>query len=250
MLRKKDAYVLLILLGALLLVLVSLNVFGLGSVVGYVKDAGFLTAWVFAWILAVNTGSRALPREEETGTIFPLLAKPITRFELIAGKWLGAWSTAMAATLVFYLLVVAVTLAKGGTFLPGALIQAYLLHGGALSIIAAIAIAFSARMNWDAAASMTYVLTLAAFLVVPRVPAFLVYAKGISGTLLMVIYNLLPHFELFDMRKRIVHDYAAMEWHAFCFVILYGMLFTLVFLLAAWLGYRNKRFSRGDAYGV
>src|SRR3989339_2045007 len=99
--RKKDIYVLLILLSTLLLALVSLNVFGLGGTVRYVKDLGLLAAWFFSWILAVNLSSRELPGEETNGTVFPLLAKPITRAELIAGKWLGTWTATTVATIGF-----------------------------------------------------------------------------------------------------------------------------------------------------
>ena len=46
-LRKKDLYVLLILLSVLLLTLISLNIFGLGGMTRYIKDIGLLLAWVF-----------------------------------------------------------------------------------------------------------------------------------------------------------------------------------------------------------
>ena len=78
-LRRKDVYVLFILLAAFLIALLTLDVFGLGSAVGYVKELGLLLVWLFSWILAVTVSVRQLTREEEQGTIFPLLAKPVTR---------------------------------------------------------------------------------------------------------------------------------------------------------------------------
>ena len=64
LLRKKDIYVLLILLGALLVTLVSLNIFGLGGLVTYVKDVGFFMAWLFAWIvIAVIATWPRFPRQ-------------------------------------------------------------------------------------------------------------------------------------------------------------------------------------------
>ena len=246
-LRKKDVYVLLILLGALLMVLVSLNVFGLGGLVIYVKDIGILMAWLFAWILSVNISSRLLPQEHDRGTIYPLLAKPITRMELLLGKWLGAWSIVSAATLVFYMLVCAVVLLKGG---PGslnikALLQGYVLHVTALAIVCALTLLFSTRMNHDASSALAYVLTLAAFAILPRVPAFMVKAKGLSAAVFMVMYNVLPHFEVLDLRKRIVHDYGPAGTGTFLAVLLYGILYTIALLFASWLAYRKKRFSRG-----
>lgn len=246
--RKKDVYVLLILMGALLVVLVSLNIFGLGGVVRYVKDLGLLMAWFFSWILAIMVTIRQLPDEENKGTIFPLLAKPVTRLELVAGKWLGAWTTSLAATLLFYLLIGGVVKGKGGSFDSLALLQGYLLHGCALGVIVAIALAFSTRMNPDAALSLTCILTGVSFVVVPRVPEFLSRESGFIGGGLMFLYNALPHFEVFDMRKRLIHDFGPAGWNTVFLVLLYGIALTLLFLLIAWLAYRNKRFSRSTLF--
>ena len=79
MIRRKDIYVLLILLAAFLVTLMALNLFGLGRAVSYLKEIGMLLAWVCSWILAVSISARQLPQEERQGTIFPLLAKPVGR---------------------------------------------------------------------------------------------------------------------------------------------------------------------------
>ncbi|MBU1694112.1 MAG: ABC transporter permease subunit, partial [Verrucomicrobia bacterium] len=92
MLRRKDLYVMAILLLTLLFVLMSLNLFGLGAVIRYILDVGLLLAWLFSLVLVVGLAARQLPREESRGTIFPLLAKPVTRGELLLGKWLGSWT--------------------------------------------------------------------------------------------------------------------------------------------------------------
>jgi len=244
--RKKDVYVLLILLGTLLLILVSLNIFGLGGATRYVKDLGLLMSWFFSWILAVNISSREIPTEESRGTVFPLLAKPITRAEFICGKWMGTWSVTCVATLLFYFIIIIVVHFKGGTFNLAALLQAFILHCFVLSIICALAIAFSTRMNNDAAASLTYAVTAVSLLVVPRVPEFMARETGFSANALMVIYNLLPHFEVFDMRIRLVHDMGPAAWSTVIMVACYGVLISFIFLLAAWLAYRNKRFSRSN----
>jgi ABC-type transport system involved in multi-copper enzyme maturation permease subunit len=245
-LRRKDLYVLIILLGALLVALVSLNIFGLGGTVRYVQDLGLLMAWLFGWILAVNVSSRQLPQEETRGTIFPLLAKPVNRMELVLGKWLGSWTIVVVATMMFYGLLVLVVLAKGGRFDTITLIEGFLLHCAALSVITAIGIAFSTRMNHDAAASISYVLTGASFLVVPRVPEFLAQERGITAFVLTLVYNALPHFEVLDMRKRIVHDGGPAAWNVFLIAMAYAAVLTAFFLLAAWLAYRRKRFSRAE----
>ncbi|MFO7870748.1 MAG: ABC transporter permease [Kiritimatiellia bacterium] len=244
--RAKEVYVLLILLAAMLLAVVSLNVFGLGGAARYAADTGLLAAWVFAWILTVNVASRQLPREEQRGTVYSLLAKPVSRFQVVASKWLGAWTISCACTLAFYILVAAVVWLKGMLMDPAALVQAYVLHCMALGTVAAIGIAFSAGMHSDAAASITYVLSGAAFLILPRIPHYLVNATEWRAAGLMLLYNLLPHFEVFDMRKRVIHDYGTADWMMFLMVIAYGVILIALFILIAWAVYRNRRFSRGN----
>ena len=244
--RRKDAYVLLILSASLLAGMMALDVFGLGGVTAYLKDTGLLLAWFFSWVLAVSVATRELPQEETSGTIFSLLAKPVRRLDLVVGKWLGAWTVVSAATLVFYLLAMVLVLLKGGAFRVAVTLQGFVMHAAALSCIAAMGVAFSTRMNHDAAASLTYVLTGAAFIVVPRVPALVVREGPFGGTLLLMLYNLLPHFEVFDLRRRMVHDYAPIDFPSLAAILAYGFGLSALFLLIAWMAYRNKRFSRGN----
>ncbi len=246
MVRRKDVYVLFILIAALLVGTLGIDVFGLGGVVGYVKESGLLAAWLLGWVLAVNTAIRQLPQEESRGTVFVLLAKPVSRLEVVVGKWLGAWMVVSVAVGSFYLAVWGVTLFKGGRFEWVNLAQAFVLHAVALGLVIAIGIAFTTRLNGDAAAALTYTVTGAAFLIMPRLPAVLAGAEGLSGTLLNVLYYLLPHFELFDLRHRLVHGWGAASWGVFAAVVLYGAALTVVVLTLAWLGYRRRRFSRGN----
>jgi ABC-type transport system involved in multi-copper enzyme maturation permease subunit len=246
MIRRKDMYVLLILLAGLMVTLVSLDIFGLGGVTGYVKDMGLLIAWLLGWILAITVASRELPQEESSGTVFPLLAKPVTRFDVVAGKWLGAWTIVCAAVLLFYALIIGVVLAKGGGFNAATLLQGFVLHCAVLAMLSAVALAFSTRMNHDAAATISFVLSTASFLVIPRIPEFMTNTTGLRAGLMMFCYNLLPHFEVFDMRMLITQGYDPISGKAFVAILAYGATMTLIALLAAWLAYRNKRFVRGD----
>ncbi|MBN1269900.1 MAG: ABC transporter permease [Kiritimatiellae bacterium] len=245
MMRRKDFYVLLLLLGALVFVLTSVNVFGLHSTTRYVADVGLLLAWVFSLVLTVNLVGRQLPTEEQKGTIYPLLAKPLTRGELLIGKWLGGWTAVAGASLAFYGVIVLVMKLRGAGFGPAAFWQAWLLHVMALAIVAALALLLSTRMSFGAAATTALIAVAAAFLIVPRVPSLLVHEKGASATGLLLMYYVLPHFELFDLRQRLVHGLGPAPWSVVLMVMLYGLVYAKILLLLAWYAYRHKRFRRG-----
>ena len=243
-LRRKDLYVLAALLAALLLLFVSLDIFGVRSMVNYIKEIGFLLAWVFAWILVIGVSVRQLPQEEKSGTIFPLLAKPVTRAQLIAGKWLGAFGIAAIATLGLYALLAGIVAARGGMCNPALLLEAWALHACFLAAVAAMGILFSTRMNSDAAAALAGILSFASFTLLPRVPELAAEAAGWHRAALMCAYYALPHLELFDLRQRLVHDWEAMPLAPFLMVGAYGILVSAALLALGWLAYRRKMFNR------
>jgi len=246
MLRRKDFYVLLILLGALLFSLMSINIFGLGSTMRYMVDSGLLLAWLFSVILAVTLSGRQLPAEEQKGTIYALLAKPVTRWQLLAGKALGAWAAVSVATVLFYILLLATLALKGWSVNMTALLQALVLHIAALAIVVSLTLAFSTRMTFGAAASLAYLVLGAGFVFVPQIPALSVYADALSAKAMLALYYALPHFELFDLRQCVVHNWPALSAGVLFGVLSYGMLMVAIFMLLAWIGYRKKRFRRGD----
>lgn len=244
MIRRKDVYVLLILMSVVLVALVSLDIFGLGGTTAYIKDVGLLFTWSFGWIICVISATREIPEEESRRTIFTLLSKPLSRGQYITGKWIGTWLGSTVAVFVFYCLVIAVTLSMSGSFNIATLVQAFYLHALLLGVIASIGVAFSTRLNHDAAATLSFVVTAASFLIVPRVPEFVAKESGIRAGFLMFTYNLLPHFEVFDLRRRIVHEYGPAGSGPVLGITIYGTALVTLFLFAAWLSYRSKMFNR------
>lgn len=243
--RRKDVYVLLILMAALLFALLSVDAFGMASTVRYILDLGLLLAWILSIILTVTLTGRQLPREEERGTIHSLLAKPISRIELLTGKWLGGWLASVACTAAFYLLLAAVIRLREGEFPPRIAAQAWLLHSAALAVMAAITLLYSTRFNFDATATLSFITLAFTMGMVPQIPELLTLDSGIRAQALFALYYLLPHFELFDLRRRLVHDWGALDPATLIGILLYAAALTLFFLTLAWLSYRKKTFTRG-----
>ena len=242
-LRRKEGYVLVLLLAGLQYAMASLGGGGDGSAL-YLFDSGLLLTWLLGWVIAIHAGATELPGEEARGTVFLLLAKPLGRGALIAGKWLGAWIAVVLATLTFY--AVALLLAAAAGFVPPAavLLQACLLHIVSLAVLTALALAVSTRLNRDAAVSVTVALALALYLVLPRVPQFAAYAHGWRTTALDALYYALPHLELFDLRRRVLHGFGPLPADVTAKLVAYGAVWTCALLAAAWLSYRHRRFRR------
>lgn len=245
-LRRKDAYVFLVLIAGLLLALASVDMFGLGGAALYVLDVGLLLCWLFGWILALNASCRELPQEESRGTVYMLLAKPVSRLELVTGKWLGAWTGVATAVLLFYAATALIAVARGAAFSVSVLLQAWILHAVALAVLTAMGLFLSTRLNRDAATALSAVLSGAAFVLVPRVPELVLHGDSLSQDVLIAMYFALPHIELLDLRQHVVHGHPGLDAWTTLGLAAYGMACAAVLLVASWLSYRNKRFDRGS----
>ena len=107
--RRKDFYVLFVLTAVITVAAGSAQFFHDPNIVGYVKDLCILLIWISALLITIATAARQIPAERESRTIFPLLAKPVTRGQVILGKFLGCWLASGAALAVFYLFFAVVT---------------------------------------------------------------------------------------------------------------------------------------------
>ncbi len=242
--RRKDVYVFLALLAGLLLLLTSVDLFGMHGALRFALDVGLLLAWLFGWLLALNAGSRELPAEESRGTVYLLLSKPITRAELVIGKWLGAWVSTIYAVALFYAATLAVAGLHGVLAAPRVLLQAFVLHAAGLAVLTALTTWCATRFNRDAAASLAGVASAAAWVLVPQVPVLIGQASGWRASALLALFYALPHLELFDLRRRVVHDFPPVAGGTCLMVLAYGAALTAMMLLLAWIAYRRKRFVR------
>jgi ABC-type Na+ efflux pump permease subunit len=101
--RRKDFYVLLVLTAVITGLLGSVSFFNDPKIARYLKEICLLLIWISSLVICITTAARQIPAEKENRTIFPLLAKPVTRWQVVFGKFLGCWLACGIALLVFYL---------------------------------------------------------------------------------------------------------------------------------------------------
>ena len=111
--RRKDFYVLLVLTAVITGLLGAVNFFNDPGIVRYLKEVCLLLIWISSLVICITTAARQIPAERESRTIFPLLAKPVTRWHVIAGKFAGCWFACGVALLVFYLFFAIVSESRG-----------------------------------------------------------------------------------------------------------------------------------------
>jgi ABC-type transport system involved in multi-copper enzyme maturation permease subunit len=240
--RRKDFYVLFILTIVICLVMGSINVFNNGDIIRYVKEICLLLIWVSSLIIAITTTARQIPAEKEQRTLLPLLAKPLSRTQLICGKFVGCWIVCGLALLCFYGFfgVLAASREHHWPLLNYA--QAGFLHWMALGVIVALSLLGSLVFAAPSSNSTIVFSVVAAILCLGRyLDQFALAVNEPGRSIVYSLYYAMPHFEIpFEMRNLIIHDWPLIEWKFVWLLSVYLLVYIAFFLAAACLIFRRK----------
>jgi Cu-processing system permease protein len=240
LIRRKDFYVLFVLTAAITLLMGSITFFNEDDIARYVKEICLLLIWLATLVIAVTTAGRQLPAEKESRTIFPLLAKPISRTEVVLGKFLGCWLAVGITLVVFYVFFGVISLAREHELSVVNYVQAIWLHWMMLGIVAAAALLGSLLMTSAANMSIVILGVLGIWTVAEYLNQFAAKTGGVLGWLAYAVYYAVPHLEIFDIRERIIHGWEPVPWDAVGLASLYALVYVALLLTAAALLFRRK----------
>lgn len=239
--RRKDFYVLFVLTAVITVAAGSMRFFQDPNIVRYVKDLCLLLIWVSALLITIATAARQIPAERENRTIFPLLAKPVARGQVILGKFLGCWLASGAALVVFYLFFAIITGSREHYWPVGDYVQAFLLQWVMLAIVTAMtllgSIIFAAPSS---TVTILFVVVAGILFVGSHLNTIALHNPEPLRSIIYTIYFIIPHLELFDVRERVVNDWGQVNWLDCGLVALYAVAYTGLFLLLTWLAFRRK----------
>jgi ABC-type transport system involved in multi-copper enzyme maturation permease subunit len=163
-----------------------------------IKDLGLASIDLFGTVIAIFIGVGLVSKEIERRSLYPLLAKPLSRGEFFVGKFLGLGFTLLvnvgAMALGLYL-----TLFLTGRRVDPRLLEAiYPIYLGLL-LVTALALLFSTLTSSTLAAVCTLALVLAGrFSDVIR--NMKEVAPGAPTWLTEALYQALPNFRRFDFK--------------------------------------------------
>jgi ABC-type transport system involved in multi-copper enzyme maturation permease subunit len=236
--RRKDPYVLLILTFLIVLGAGLFSRFGTEGLGKFVKDVGFSVTNALAIIICVVTAARQLPAEIQNRTLYPLMAKPVSRLQVILGKYLGVSLMASAVVLLFsaelYGLFRFLNIPVSATFL-----QAVYLRLLSVWLIAAFVIFLSLVVTHAANVTISLLLSIAMSTFNNAILTVMTELEGTSRKVFEYAYFLLPHMELFDLSKKEVHGWTPVPLWVLGAMTVYAALYASIFL-----GLGIRRFSR------
>jgi ABC-type transport system involved in multi-copper enzyme maturation permease subunit len=239
--RRKDFYVLFVLSAVITIMAGTASFFHDDRMGRYLAEICLLLVWISMLVIAIAMASRQIPAEREQRTIFPLLAKPVSRGQVIVGKFLGCWLAAGIALAVFYLFLGVETGAREHQW-PGVIYyQAFLMQWVMLAVVIAMTVLGSVVF---AAPSSTFTII---FVVVGGILTVGMYLNRVAlqnpepwQSVIYTLYFIIPHLEFFDLHELVVHQQPAVSWLAMGAAILYAAAYTAVFLFGAWTLFRRK----------
>jgi ABC-type transport system involved in multi-copper enzyme maturation permease subunit len=242
--RRKDFYVLFVLTAVITLLMGSVSFFHDTKVVRYVKDIALLLIWISALVIAIGTTARQIPAERENRTIFPLLAKPVTRWQVILGKFVGCWLACGMALIVLYLFFVIVSGTREQHWPLLNFCQALWLHWVMLGVVVALVLLGSVVFSAPSAnATISFVVVLGILFLGRYLNQVALQQAEPVKTVVYGLYFLIPHLEWYDVRDRIINDQSLVGWVDCGLATLYALLYMAVFLLGTWLVFRRKPLS-------
>lgn len=239
--RRKDFYVLFVLTALVTLVIGSANLFNDTRIVRFLKELCLLLIWVSGLVIAIGTAARQIPAERESRTIFPLLAKPVTRAHMVLGKFFGCWLACGIALVIFYVFLGLVGGLREQQWPVLNYFQAVWLHWMCLAVV--VALVLFGSIIFAAPSSNATI----CFVVVAGILALARHLNQVAlrqteplTSIIYTIYFLIPHLEWYDVRDLIIHGKGLIGWVDCGLATLYAGVYSAIFLCAAWLAFRKK----------
>lgn len=159
--RKKHVYVLAI-IAVILIGFSSLMVFFQESPQAFMKELSLFTVSFLGMLVTVLIAAPQIRREMEDRSIYTVLAKPVSRFGYVAGKFLGT-TIAVAFSYCVFSLIFFAFLRMKGVAVTGIYLHALSVNLLQLFIVAAAAIFLSTLFTTPAAATLTVLYYIAQY---------------------------------------------------------------------------------------
>ena len=240
LIRKKDFYVLLFLFFGLILFFYNETFLGVADVSRYLKDVGFSFIILFSMIIAVSFSAKQIPSEIESKTVYPILAKPVSRTQFILGKFAGSILISTITFTVFYMVFLSFIFAKGEAASLCLVAQSYLFSILLLSLISSISVLFSLFLTVAANITITLLLYFFIYWYNGMLKGLISQASGKMSIVYNALYYILPHFEFYDTKIRLVHLWDPLPGWVVISVLIYTFLYISLIIWLAGAIFKRK----------
>lgn len=198
------------------------------------NDLCLFSIFLVSAIIAITVTVTGVPGEVEQKTVYPVIAKPVARWQFICGKYAGAMGTVAVG-----MAVMALTVAFLQVFYLGGVNWALLYVLPFLfleaAILGAIALWLSTLTSWPLAWFLSVLLCLLGNVKFPLYASLMERPQsGFNQLAIGMLYHLLPNLESFNFKDAMVHGLyvpGAYLWQTAAYGVCYaGAMLTLASL--------------------
>jgi ABC-type transport system involved in multi-copper enzyme maturation permease subunit len=233
-LRRKDLYVALILSLLMIGAAATIGTFGVTGLEMFLKDVTLTVVNLVSTLLAVLFAARQLPEEVAHRTVYPLLARPISRADLVIGKFFGAFALSALALLLFAMIGLG-ALSYYGLAVGAIFWQYLLLRLFSLALVCALTITLSLFLTPGATITVALLLAAGGATFSQAVLLLDGTAGQAARAFLRGSYYLLPHLDLFDLSRKVSYGWKPVAAWVVWALFAYGALYTALLLaLGMW----------------
>lgn len=239
-LRRKDLWVVAILGFLIMLSAGTLGFFGMKGLESFAKDLATTVLGAMSTILAIVSTGRLMPDEIRNRTLYPLIARPVSRFDLLMGKLIGAVAVSWMAFLILASLT-GVALALFGVAFEPLMLQYVLARMMGLVVICSVTLMLSLVMTPSAAMTMSFVIIFGSGMISQAL--VMAYESGQTAMkpLFQTLNALLPQIGLFDLGSRTANtSWGPVPAWVMGALALYMVLYSAAMLALSWGKFRNQ----------
>lgn len=209
---------------------VVLGSLSLGEETFVVRSFGLAGIYIFGLIITVFLGASIIYDEVEKKTTYFLLAKPVTRADVITGKFLGLFSAISVTTLLMFGAYLLIVILSGGT-LDGMAFWVMLLQLMEMGILISVLMLFSV-FTTPLAATIYTILILYIGHLLGFIKEYAMKSDGFTKYVLMATYYVFPNLEKFNMRNLVVHNITISMTEIFISIGYAALYIVLIIYLA------------------
>jgi ABC-type transport system involved in multi-copper enzyme maturation permease subunit len=206
-----------------------------------IKDIGLAAMDLFGTLIAVFIGVGLVSKEIERRSLYPLLAKPLSRTELFLGKFAGLAFTLLVNLAVMTAGLYLTLVLTRGRAEPRLLAAVYPLFLGLLLVVA-FAMLFSTVSSSSALAAVFTVGVVLAGRFTDVIRNMREVAPGMPSWAVNLLYAALPNFRNFDFKDRVAYG-DAVPPDVLAWVTAYAVAYVGVVLAIGLVSFRSRDFQ-------
>jgi ABC-type transport system involved in multi-copper enzyme maturation permease subunit len=213
----------------------------LGEQARITQDMGLAAISVLSFLIAILIGTGIVYKEIERRTIYTVVAKPVSRWQFIIGKFVGLTATISLLMGMMTVFLIFVNRIASGSFAPQ-LLTAVFLTWMELMLLTALSILMSTLSSPILGAIFTLLLYLIGHTTADLKQLASRFGSGSVQTIVGAVYYVLPNLEYLNVRGKVVHG-VPVDLDYVAFASSYALLYTAAFLIIAILVFERKEFK-------